>query len=232
MHGYAFTPAFVDPAVGGFDFTPPAGVAGVPLSDSYGSQIGAQGVPPASEIWTRYAVTVIGSSPVPPNINVSGASDGRDDSYWWSSNYNTNGWVTFDLESPKPINLFVLDVFGHYDPRNVRGYSIQVSNDNVTYQTVLAGNNPDDEGSSYKYLLASPVTARYVRFNMLSSFGASTLLFPDFAIGVLTPTLASPVRAVDCRSHLHRQHDRRRRGHHRHKCRRQWHKPWGSARPR
>ncbi len=82
------------------------------------------------------------------------------------SNYNTNASVTFDLGAAKPVNTFVLDVFAQYDTRNAQGYSIQVSTDNVNYTTVITGNNPDSEGSSYKYTLAAPVTARYVRLNL------------------------------------------------------------------
>ncbi len=136
----------------------------------------------------------------PSWLGVSAASDGHDDSYWWSNNYSTNGSVTFDLGAAKPVNGFVLDLFDMSDARSPKAYSIQVSSDNIHYTTVLSGTNPDSEGSSYKYLLPSPVTARYVRYNMLSSFGGSTLLFSDFGIGLLSQSAisatASTARAI------------------------------------
>ena len=187
MHGQVFTPDFRNPAAGDFGFSRAGLAPGVALPDGFGDQLGAANVPAATMSWTRYPTTVVASTPEPSYLKPAGAGDGRDDSYWWSSNYNTNASVTFDLGAPKPVNTFVLDIFGQLDSRNPKGYSIQLSKDNVNYTTVMSGNNPDSEGSSYKYTLSGPVTARYVRLNLLSSFGGSTLLFSDFEIGLLTP---------------------------------------------
>ncbi|MGA2924837.1 MAG: discoidin domain-containing protein [Solirubrobacteraceae bacterium] len=186
-HGQLFTPQFTDPQAGEFDFTNPGLAAGVALPDLYGPQVGARTTGAASESWTRYPVTVIASSPIPSFVNRQNASDGRDDTNWFTTGPD-NGWVTFDLGSPEPVNTFVLDLFSQCDPRNPKRYSIQVSANNVAYTTVLAGTNPDCEGSSYKYTLAAPVSARYVKLNLLSSFGGRALVFSDFAIGLLSPT--------------------------------------------
>ena len=188
IHGQLFTPQFQDSAARDFSFSRAGLAPGVALPDGFGTQLGAAGVPAATTSWTRYPTTVVASTPEPSYLKPAGAGDGRDDSYWWSTNCNTNASVTFDLGAPKSVNTFVLDVFGQLDARNPRGYSIQISNDNVHYTTVLSGNNPDSEGSSYKYTLSSPVKARYVRLNLLTSFGGSTLLFSDFGIGLLTPS--------------------------------------------
>jgi hypothetical protein len=85
------------------------------------------------------------------------------------------------------MNAFVMDIFSHLDPRNPRDYSIQVSSGNLDYTTVASGTNPDSEGSSYKYVLAAPATARYVRLKLIDGFGGSTLIFADFGIGLLAP---------------------------------------------
>lgn len=194
LHGQVLSPRFQNPAAGDFTFSASGMAPGVSLPDGFGAQLGAANVPAATSSWTRYATTVVASTPEPSFLSPAGAGDGRDDSYWWSSGYSTNASVTFDMGVPEPVNTFVLDLFAHEDPRNPRGYSIQVSNDNTDYRTVLAGENPDAEGSSYKYTLSTPVTARYVRLNLLSSFGGSTLIFSDFAIGLLAPT-SSPAAA-------------------------------------
>ncbi len=185
QHGQTVTAPLTAPGTGNFSVNAAAQGAGAALPDAFGAQVGAANVAPATTTWTRYAANVVTSTPEPPWLPASGASDGRDDSYWWSTNYNTNGSVTFDLGAAKPVNLFVLDLFSMNDERSPKDYSIQVSTDNVHYTTVVSGANPDDEGSSYKYALPSPVTARYVRYNMLSSFGGSTLIFSDFGIGLL-----------------------------------------------
>lgn len=187
-HGQVAVPAFRDPEAGNFAFSTSGMRPGVQLPDAFGGQLGPKHVPPATNSWTRYPARVVASTPELSYLRPASADDGRDDSYWWSTNYSTNGSVTFDLGAPKPINTFVLDLFENGDPRSPRGYAIQVSDDDQHFTRVLTGTNPDSEGSSYKYSLASPVSARYVRLDLLSSFGAPTLLFSDFGIGLLRPT--------------------------------------------
>ncbi len=186
-NGQIFTPHFENPTAGNFNFSTAGLAPGVTLPDAFGAQLGAAKVRPATMPWRRYPTNVIASTPEPSYMKPAGAGDGRDDSYWWSANYNTNASVTFDLGAPEPVNTFVLDVYAQDDTRNPQGYSIQVSNDNVNFTTVASGCNPDSEGSSYKYTLAAPVTARYVRLNILTSFGGATIIFSDFEIGLLSP---------------------------------------------
>lgn len=224
-HGQIATPVFRDPVAGDFAFSRSGMRPAVGLPDAYAAQLGAQDVPAAANSWTRYPARVIASTPQPTYLAPARADDGRDDSYWWSTNYSTNGSVTFDLGAAQPINTFVLDLFEHDDPRSPRGYSIQVSNDNQRFTTVLAGTNPDSEGSSYKYYLASSVTARYVRLNLLTSFGAPTLLFSDFGIGLLSPSAATgsvhhaATRRVATHRPVRRAHHRVARARHRHAAR-------------
>ncbi len=184
-HGQTMAAPFLASSAADGSADTSAATSGTALPDAFGAQTGAANVPPATAGWTRYSASVVRSTPEPWWLPPSGASDGVDDTYWMSTDYNTNASVTFDLSAPKPVDLFVLDLFDATDPRSPKGYSIQVSTDNVHYTTVLSGTNPDDDGSSYKYVLSSPVIARYVRYNMASSFGGSTLLFSDFGIGQL-----------------------------------------------
>ena len=213
-HGQVFTPRFTNPDAGQFDFTNPGLTGGVALPDTYGAQVGARSTGAASESWYRYPATVIASSPIPSYVNRQNASDGRDDSNWFTTS-TSSGSVTLDLGSPQPVNTFVLDLFDQCDPRNPKGYSIQVSDDNLTYSTVIAGTNPDCEGSSYKYTLAAPVSARYVKLNLLSSFGAPALVFSDFGIGLLTPTGDGQPPAVTARHEQDRSSHSARRRHRR-----------------
>lgn len=213
--GHTFTPQFANPDAGEFDFANPGLAAGVALPDAYGAQVGARSTGAASETWYRDPATVIASSPIPSYVHRQNAGDDRDNTNWFTTNA-AGGWVTFDLGSAQPINTFVLDMFDQCDPRNLKGYSILVSGNNLSYSTVLAGTNPDCEGSSYKYTLSSPVTARYVKLNLLSSFGGQALVFSDFGIGLLAPTgggqpPALTARHAQDRSSPRAPHHRRRR---------------------
>ena len=213
-HGQMFAPQFANPDAGEFGFSNPELGAGVALPDSYGPQVGARSAGAASESWYRYPATVIASSPIPSYDNRQNADDGRDDTNWFTINASS-GWIAFDLGSAQAINTFVLDMFDHCDPRNPKGYSIQVSADNANYSTVLVGVNPDCEGSSYKYTLSSPVTARYVKLNLLSSFGGHALVLSDFGIGLLAPTGSGQPPATAARHLQDRLSDRARPRHRR-----------------
>jgi len=195
--GQMFSPSFINPLDGDLGFDPSGMAPGVALPDAFGAQVGAAGVPPATMSYLRYPARVIASSAErEPYLDPQAASDGRDDTYWWSAeSTQPTGSVTFDLGAAEPIDLFVLDIFAQFDARNPRGVQIQVSSDGSSFTTVLATTNPDSEGSSYKYLLPAPVTARYVRLNLLSSFGGSSIIFSDFAIGLLAP-VGSPVTSL------------------------------------
>jgi hypothetical protein len=214
---------FGAPSRGDFSLAASMRDSGMRLSDAYGSQLGAVNPAPASMSWTRYPATVVQTTPEPSFLKPGGASDGTDDRYWWSTNYNTDGMITFDLGQAERINTFVMDLFSMDDPRTPRQYEIQVSNDDSGFHTVLAGTNQDNEGSSYKYMLQRPVTARYVRLKLLNGFGGSTLLFSDFGIGLLSSQSAS--QSLAAHAHVRHRHGRRHhvRPHRHHHARSQRH---------
>ena len=126
-------------------------------------------------------------------------SDGRHHTYWRTET-GANEWVTYDLGGPTTFRYLVLDVFTHQDDRNIRGYRFEVSDDGVTYRTVLAGTNPDNYGSSYKYVLDRAVTARYLRFTLVDTFCAASpppaacgayFVLSDLQVGRLVPADAA-----------------------------------------
>jgi hypothetical protein len=140
-----------------------------------GAQLGAGGFPAPIGYWTPYQMRAVGSSSQGSwwtAHHLQDSADGRQQTYWLT-NTGQDEWVTYDLGRRLPINLIVLDVFGHYDNRDVRGYRFATSDDGVHFTTVLAGTNPDSEGSSYKYELPRTVTARYLRFTLVDTFCSS-----------------------------------------------------------
>lgn len=74
------------------------------------------------------------------------AGDGSDYSYWWNGS-GTTGTVTCDLGASMEMNMFILDLYEHLDPRTPEGYAISVSTDDANWTQVAAGNNPDSEGA-------------------------------------------------------------------------------------
>ncbi|HET9098064.1 MAG TPA: Ig-like domain-containing protein [Candidatus Saccharimonadales bacterium] len=202
VHGQIFTPTFADASIGNFNFNNTGLASGVDLSnqsnlmpgetaDSLGSQIGARLTRTSTNSWVAYPASVIASSPEYGRwLNMQSAADGRDNTYWWSN--SSTGWQIYDLGASQSINTFILDIFAQFDSRNPKDINIEVSNDNVNYKSVYAVINHDSEGSSYKYVLNSPVTARYIKLS-LDSFGASTVIFSDFKIGLLTPLSSNQI---------------------------------------
>jgi parallel beta-helix repeat protein len=191
--GQDYNMTFKDALHSDLDYNTAPPNPGAALGDSFGSQIGARGLSASTVQWTQYPITAIAASINGPSNNFGNANRTTDDidaTYWWSSGASDpshNQWITYDLGSAKPIQQFVATVFAHYDNRNTQNYKFEVSNDNVSWQTVLAGTNPDPEGSSYKYQLAQPITARYVKYTMVDTFGSIYgFVFPDFEVGIIS----------------------------------------------
>jgi parallel beta-helix repeat protein len=179
--------SFADPAAGDLRYKGNLS-AGVQLGDALGGQLGAGGFGAAGVTWTRLPMTPVAASPSPRWLRLSGASDGRQRTYWVSNPDQRSGWVQFDLGTVRTFNTIVLDMFGHLDPRNIKDYSFELSSDGTTYQTVLSGSNPDSMGSSYKYELPQSVSGRYLKLNILANFGGQGVIFSDLGVGMLTST--------------------------------------------
>lgn len=186
LNGQQAELSFADPGAGDLRYTGNL-QGGVQLGDALGRQLGAGGFTGAGVTWTRFPMTPVAASPYPSFLRLSGASDGRDRTYWMSTSGQLSGWVLFDLGAVRTFNTIVLDVFAHHDARNIRGYSFEASGDGTNFRTFLSGSNPDSLGSSYKYELRQPVTGRYLRLNIIDNFGGSGVVFSDLGVGMLAP---------------------------------------------
>jgi hypothetical protein len=147
----------------------------VDVGDALHGQLGARGPAAAPASFTPYRLVAVASSSRGTwwtEHHLEDSSDGEQETYWMTATAHDE-WVTYDLGRARPLNLVVLDVFRHMDNRNVRGYRLATSSDGVHFRTVLAGTNPDSEGSSYKYELRRTVTARYLQLTMVDSFCTS-----------------------------------------------------------
>lgn len=189
-NGQAFAPQFTNPSIGDFSFDPAGLQPGIVLGDQYGNQVGARNPNIASNSWIQYPATVIASTlEYPDSLNLNHrmqyAADGTDQRFWQSA--PLTGWQIYDLGSAQTMNTFIIDVYRHMDPRNPKTLTIDVSNDGTNFTTVVNATNPDAEGSADWYQLASPVTARYVRLNITSTFKGLHAILADFRIGLLSP---------------------------------------------
>lgn len=141
------------------------------LEDGFGRQLGATDLPTESTAWIRYAMRPIRVTPKSSETLSDAATlvDGQHHTYWQTADSAPRS-VTFDLGRARKITHIVLDVYTHFNQRAVRGYRFEVSKHGRAYWTVLAGENPDSEGSSFKYALRKPTRARYLRFRLLDTF--------------------------------------------------------------
>jgi hypothetical protein len=194
--GVELSPALGNPNAGDLDYpaTSPAAASGFNLGDSYGAQMGARGLGPAMVKWRGYPAVVISASPAKGTSPPSRAVDGDNWSLWTGA--GSSGWMIFDLGQPRTISHILQNQYGANDNSNAKGYSIEASSDNVTYKTVTSGTNHDNSGSGNIYRLTQPITARYIRFNMLSTFGSPNVIFNEIRFGELSSS-ATPVPAIN-----------------------------------
>ena len=139
-------------------------------------------IPPFERIESIPLQVVFASSVESGEGNAEYLVDGNPNTYWhtmWSVTVaNYPHWVDFDCGSVKALKGF------KYLPRqdsrngNIRQYSIQVSDDgNKWSQPVCEGEFANDQKEK-RVLFEKPVSARFVRFNALSSQDGQ-----DFATG-------------------------------------------------
>lgn len=168
---------------------------------AYEGRAGARRVPRAPVVWNRIAMTPIDSSSKGSSStvrNLDKVADNNSGTYWITDTAE-NEFVTLDLQGDQTFNTLTATVFGHFDERNVHGYRFEVSDDRETWRTIAEGENPDMAGSSYKYELKEPVTARYLRYTMVDTSCTSYepregcgpyFVLTDIAAGLLlTPRL-------------------------------------------
>lgn len=109
-------------------------------------------------------------------------TDGNPDTYWHTmysvTVANYPHWVDFDCGAVKTIKGFSYLPRQNGNNGNVKGYSIQVSNDGKNWGKPVAKGEFENNSNEKTVLLATPVKARYVRFNALSEQNGQ-----DFASG-------------------------------------------------
>lgn len=117
-----------------------------------------------------------------PNI-VDGKTDdtgtGYDWSFWLTPQGQNTGYATIDLGGSYSLSSFELQDThnrGYYD-RGTQGYHIDLSTDNVTYTTFVTDTFTSTEWRDLLWktnTLATPVTARYIKFVIDSGYGGSS----------------------------------------------------------
>lgn len=166
-------PQLIDPAAGNLDYPPtsPAAAGSLELDSPLGSQLGARGLPPTPARWTPYPMQAIDSSSKGTwfTKNHLGASADDNQFTYWLTATAADEFVTYDFGQRRTFDHLILSIFGHLDLRNPHGYRFEVSDDRVNWRTVLAGENPDTAGSSFKYELSQPATGRYLRYTMVDT---------------------------------------------------------------
>jgi parallel beta-helix repeat protein len=194
--GTVLDPKLRDPAAGDLDYAPSSPAEG--RGRDLGQQLGARGLAPAPVRWTPYKMTPIASSS--PGTwwttkHLADTADGDQASYWLTST-DSNEFVTYDLGQPRAVDHVIVTLFSHFDVRNPRGYRFEASSDGTHWRTVLQGQNPDTEGSSYKYEFPR-TSARYFRYTMVdtscNSYAPRTkcgayFVLSDITVGALTNT--------------------------------------------
>lgn len=129
------------------------------------------------------ATTVINASSVEAGEgNAEHLVDGDPNTYWhtmWSVTMaKYPHWVDFDMGVTRTIKGFT------YLPRqdgvngNIKDYSLQVSDDNKNWKTLIEKGSFEKNSSLKKIMFEKPVTTRYIRFTALSEQNGQ-----DFASG-------------------------------------------------
>src|ERR1044072_4448504 len=79
------------------------------------------------------------------------------------------------------------DSCAHATPVNIKDYTIEGSNDNVSWTLIKSGSHPDSGEAQFKYVMPSTQTWRYVRYTAVSSWGQN-IIYGDLRFGVLSRT--------------------------------------------
>jgi hypothetical protein len=191
QNSFEADPEFNDPTTGDFDYpdTSPAHNAGVDLTaegSPHGQQMGARGLTPHRDVhYTGHTLNVVSSS-----FGTGGSL--RDENFFSNNSLSLGAWIIFDFGSTKTFNHIFGENYTHANPRNPKV---------VRFETAAASSGPwtiiteyqihDSGGASWKIELASPATARYLRWTIVSSFTTSTAA-ADLKVGFLTNQSATP----------------------------------------
>jgi hypothetical protein len=189
LNSVELDPQFNDPETCDFDYpdSSPAHNAGQDLTaqgSSLGAQMGGRGLTPHRNVtYTPFTLTAIASR--------SGLhSATRDENIF--TNYSdslTTGpmWFSYDLGSEKTFNHVFGDNLSHNGVQNARRITLASGPTTTGPWTVFLDYTIHDAGgSSWKAELLSPITARYLRWELLTAAGSTSVAANDLRIGFLT----------------------------------------------
>lgn len=190
-HGQLFVPNFADADNGDYSVTNRAALApGLDLGDLYADQIGAEPDVLPSHSYKQLHVTVLsGPAASQATPNVSRFSNYNDDSFFLTASGVTSGAFVCDFGATTTWNVAWLAIFSQGDPNCPKSIHLDVSdtNNGTDWVEVYAQVNPDNEQSTYKYLLfPGSATGRYVRFRYDSVFGGTQTNVADFGFGLIS----------------------------------------------
>jgi parallel beta-helix repeat protein len=193
-NGREFNPLLLSPENGQLDYSAssPAAQGGPDLSSitgrypsPYRNQLGARGLTPAIPLFKKIPMSVhrASSNQGAAAKTVDGTAFGN-----WVGN-SRNESITYDLGSTKQFRYIVWrpDTNNH-----VNIFSFSISNDDSSYSQVVSGSSNDNLGNPLIHELPQPVSARYLRFNMLDSQDARAGL-DEIWIGNLNGKIGTPV---------------------------------------
>lgn len=171
---------FVD-EVGG-DFTPSAPIPGtLELPSQWGSQVGARASAKPRQMWKPNAAIVLNSSTDKPTqwprlVDDLGSNTTLD------TTTNTDEWFTIDHGSIVTFDHFHWVVFGHQKQSSTLTWSMEISNDNVNWTTIVDHQKFNDHfGSDFIWDLGHSYSARYLRWTSHDNF---------IGYGISTPAAA------------------------------------------
>lgn len=111
-----------------------------------------------------------------------------DDATKWCDNSNDRPWVTIALDQPYYVNKFVMRDCKTRESqfKNLDQYSISVSEDGESWQTVVDAKNRKTD--NVKVDMISPVKAKYVKLNLKRPAGDSATRIYGFDVYKTIPT--------------------------------------------
>lgn len=192
-HGQLFVPTYINADGGDFRVTNRAALtSAADLGDDWGSQIGAEPIKLPAFTYKELSATVI-SGPPPASVSfpITRIVNKNDDSYFLGASGTTNGAFICDFGSSVTWNVAWHAIYSQGDPGCPKSIHLDVSdtNNGTDWVEVFAQVNPDNEGSSYKYLLyPGSATGRYVRFRYDSIFSGTQVNIADFGFGLISVT--------------------------------------------
>jgi len=186
-NGKESNPQLIDPDHGQLDYpdTSPAAQGSLDLPSPFGRQLGARGLTPKIPTFHPIRLTAISASSNFSEAHYTTDWKGEPLMGVWHGDSGKDQWITYDLGSLETFGYILVKPGGHQEAYNTKRHSFDVSDDNVDYRTIHTVTSDDDKGSTFIFELNEPVEARYLRYQMLESFGADEIRLAEVWVGNL-----------------------------------------------